>query len=111
MKTFTVESSWGTLVADAATGDVLVEHSHYRPECHRPAGDGGGPTSIANIFRFDVGEWRRAYPTEPLEGETLDILDLGYWQNRTPWAGYVYEPPEESWRSDFRHTYLDQLSR
>ncbi len=112
MKTFTVESSWGTIVANAETGDVIVAESRYHPDCHKPDGEGGGPTSIANIYRFDVAEWLASHKRSAiLDGESIDILDLGYWQNRTPWAGYVYEPSAESWRYEFRHTDLNLLSR
>lgn len=53
--------------------------------------------ALKDIVRFDVGEWRRAYPDEKIEpGDSIDILDLGSWSKDGS-----YEPPMADWRSDF----------
>lgn len=95
MKTFTVESSWGLVTANAETGDVLPEESRY----DRHDADEDYP--IQNIFRFDVAEWRRTYPGEELAGTSQDILDFGYWFNRKEGPGYQYTQPAYEWREEF----------
>lgn len=76
-----INSSNGTLVANAESGDVV-------------RADFDGP----EILRFDFDEWRRRYQCN-LPDE-LDILDVGYWYK----GGY--QPPEE----DFRQLVEDERS-
>lgn len=68
-----VNSSNGTLVANAESGDVV-------------RADFDGP----EILRFDFDEWRKHY-RRGLPDE-LDILDVGYWYR----GGY--QPPELHYR-------------
>lgn len=86
-KTFIVSSSNGELVANAGTGEVI--------EC--TVCRGGEGQYIENIAKFDVAEWCRTYPGEYLEGNTIDILDLGDWDKDGK-----YTPPEEDWREEYR---------
>lgn len=85
MKTFSVSSSNGCLTASAKTGRVI--------SCELNK-DGEG---IDQIQRFDVEEWRKAYPGENIAGHSIDILDLGYWDKSGK-----YEEPEKDWRKEFR---------
>ena len=94
-RSFTVSGNYGTITVDAATGDVLA----YVPEESEPPAYG-------DITRFDVAEWRTAYPGETLAGMSVDILDLAFW-HAVPlgfWAdGPVsYQPAESDWRAQFR---------
>lgn len=84
--TFTVTGSYGSLTVSATDGRVL----NYLPL------EGEGP-EYQDIVIFDVAEWRSTYPTERLEGLSVDILDLGY----TLKDGSTYAP-EVQWRADFR---------
>ena len=78
---FAVTGSWGDLSVDSGTGKIE----------YNPGGD------YANITRFDVAEWKRTYPREPLAGMTVDILDIGFWTDN----GYC--PPEEQWRKEWQN--------
>ena len=74
-ETFTVTGSYGDLRVDAKTGDVLTyfcEDWAYLP------GDDEAP-GYRDIVRFDVDEWRRFYPSEKLDDQWVDILDIGFW--------------------------------
>lgn len=84
MKTFTLISTHGSIVAKATNGEVV--HTHLSREWPSPT-----PVKI------DVKEWRKRYPGEKITGEH-DILDFGYWVPGTP--DLVYEPPCEDWRTD-----------
>jgi hypothetical protein len=46
-----------------------------------------------NVTRFDVEEWKRAYPGEEFNG--ADILDIGCWYRDGSYGG-----PEEDWRAE-----------
>jgi hypothetical protein len=77
-KLMSVISSHGELVIDE-NGNVLKDRSHYSDD------------ALKKIVRFDLAEYRTAYPN--YEGDT-DILDIGYWM-----ADGKYEPPEPEFRS------------
>lgn len=85
---FYVLGSHGQCVVDAKTGEVLyIEEDGHRPnDCE-----------YETIMRFDVDEWRAAYPRSDLVGISVDILDLGY----TLRDG-AYEAPQLDWRAEFR---------
>lgn len=89
-----IESSWGRIVVDPVTGYVDPAASVYFPDL---GGEQADP--ISNIYRFDVDEWRRAWPGEVLDGTEQDILDFGYWSL----PGDGYEPPVQEWRNEFRN--------
>ena len=89
-----IESSWGRIVVDPVTGYVDPVASNYLPD---PEGEQTYP--ISNIHRFDVDEWRRAWPGEALAGTEQDILDFGYWSR----PGDDYEPPAQEWRDECRN--------
>jgi hypothetical protein len=69
----TVTGTHGEVVVDAASG-IPLEFREYE-----------GAYATFGIVRFDLGEYRRFWGTEP---EHLDILDVGWWG-----AGGTYEPP------------------
>jgi hypothetical protein len=96
-KSFGVFSSNGFLTVNSATGEVM--------DCVL---DDEKERGLTDIARFDVDEWRKAYPNETLgstlEGErgdrivtTMDILDIGYWVKDG-----TYEGPVTEWREEFR---------
>lgn len=103
MKTFTVRSSWGRIVVDALTGNVDPAASVYYDDPTHAQGE----WPIRNIRRFNVDEWRKTYPDEVLEDSEQDILDFGYWINRTPLPGFIYEPPDADYRCNFRQLARD----
>ena len=80
----TVIGSWGHLNADARTGRVL--------DCRVDDFDEGG---YSDILRFDVDEWRAAYPGEDPQSRSIDILDLGLWTKTG-----LYDPPEPDFRGE-----------
>ena len=82
----TVNSSNGIIVIDDQ-GKVIVSESTYYPVAK------GDLYPIANIMKFDLAEYRKAYPDAPEPG-SYDILDLGYWMRDGK-----YEPPDYDWRS------------
>jgi hypothetical protein len=89
-----IESSWGRIVVDPVTGYVDPVASNYLPDR-----EGEQTHPISNIHRFDVDEWRRAWPGETLAGTEQDILDFGYWSR----PGDAYEPPVQEWRDECRN--------
>ena len=91
MDNLIITSSWGRIVVDPVTGYVDHLASVYSP-------DPEGEHPISDIRRFDVDEWRRAWPGETLAGTEQDILDFGYWSR----PGDAYEPPCEEWRDECR---------
>ena len=91
MDNLIIISTWGRIVVDSVTGYVDHLASVYSP-------DPEGEHPILDIRRFDVDEWRRAWPGETLAGTEQDILDFGYWSR----PGDAYEPPCEEWRDEYR---------
>ena len=91
MDNLIIISTWGRIVVDPVTGYVDHLASVYSP-------DPEGEHPISDIRRFDVDEWRRAWPGETLAGTEQDILDFGYWSR----PGDAYEPPCEEWRDEYR---------
>lgn len=77
--TFTVFGNAGSLTVNAIDGTVIS---------YEPQEDG----RYRDIQRFDVAEWRRTYVGESITGTSVDILDIGFWQD-----GEYFEP-EEDWR-------------
>lgn len=92
MKTIEVESSRGTLIIDTETGEIQ-SNLFYDVDPN------------VTITKFDVKEWHEAYPGRKLHSfRSIDILDLGYWYTHKGIQGY--EPPDESWRKEFRRTFV-----
>lgn len=81
-KTFGVFGSQGSFEADVETGCVV----RYDTE----------DADYLSIAKFDVNEWKSAYPDEDLEGMNLDILDIGSWDKAGNYGG-----PELDWRAEF----------
>jgi len=90
MSTFALRSSWGRLVCDSATGQVRPNESVYADDPNNEQGD----FPLCAIVSVDVGEWRKTYPGEDIEGEH-DILDFGL-------TFQVGSPPDSDWRKEFR---------
>jgi len=93
-ETFTVGGSWGELVCDVKTGNVVRynrEDSDWEKE-----GDG-----YDNITRLDADEWRRTYPGGDITAGH-DILDFGSWD-----TDGVYVEPKWDWRFNL---WLDRES-
>jgi hypothetical protein len=57
----------------------------------------GGFGIYEEIVKFDLDEWRHEYPGEELAGISVDILDLGYWNDDG-----VYTELATDWRREFR---------
>lgn len=99
--TFEALSSWGSLIAETETGNIIEKRlsppsrkdcttkEEYRQLCktHKV---------LSKAERFDVEEWRRTYPGEELNTQ-CDILDLGIFYD-----GGKYEPPVKEWREQFK---------
>jgi hypothetical protein len=86
MKEFTARGSWGNVVADAVTGDVLRIEDE-------PVLD-PGEVGYGYIVRLDVDEyrtWSKSKFGDKLLDEG-DILDIGFWNKE----GCYAEPVEES---------------
>lgn len=79
-----IASSHGMATFDCDTG--LVEAHDLGPDF--------GPKP----YKFDVEEWRKAYPGESMEG-IHDILDFGYWYRAGKHESYM--PPDKTWRAEF----------
>lgn len=92
MNTFNVRGSWGNITVNADTGKVVT----YTPDPPE-----NGEYDYNNISKFDIDEWRNENPDETLEGNDLDILDLGYWTNEG-----VYESPDYTWRKEIKEKIL-----
>jgi len=78
--TFIVQSSHGEFLATAPSGRVAkmrigLDSDAVWPVDERP-------------IRFDTAEWERYYNTLILDGQVIDILDIGYWM-----CDGSYEPP------------------
>lgn len=81
--------AWGNFDFCARTGAVLgVDPSGIHRE-----------SRIEDIpVRIDIAELANAYPDEEIDGQTYDVLDVGYWT-----ADGRYEAPEEDFREELRH--------
>ena len=80
----TIESSHGSLVVTIPAGEVLPEQSTYDGDEIRP------------IIKFDLAEWCKYYDQKSLP-QSLDILDVGYWNKDG-----TYEPPAYDWRKEVK---------
>jgi hypothetical protein len=78
-----VHSSHGDIAIDD-NGYVVVAESKYDDK------------ELINISRFDLVEYQKAYPDEPMPDE-FDILDLAYWTDKGD-----YIPAEEDFRNDVK---------
>jgi hypothetical protein len=92
----TVHSSWGDIRIDATTGTVLEFNLIDDPES----------TTYMQITKFDLAEYRLAYPTEQHPVVSYDILDLGYWYGHN----HAYEPPDLVWRKDCAYERANCIS-
>lgn len=86
---YTVRSSHGELTVDK-DGYVTWRHIDDR------ASEGG--SHLALITRFDLVEWRHHW-NDP-EGDSIDILDIGYWYNNPKTNSSTYIEPDADWRKD-----------
>lgn len=84
--TITLGSSHGEIIFDGY-GNVVEDNLTYGP------GEDDMNPEYAPV-RLDIEEFRRTYPTFPLDGHH-DILDWGFWM-----ANGEYGEPEEDWRRD-----------
>lgn len=78
---FTVCSSHGTFIVQKNTGRVL------RFDIANKESD-----NLSDIKVFNTAEWISYYNTHGFISDTIDILDLGYWQ------GGNYVEPAHEWR-------------
>lgn len=77
-----VGGNHGNLEVDADTGAVLsYEYEGFDSDGYKI------------IVRFDVAEFRQAYPNEDIVGTYVDILDIGYWYSKGDDGELGYEPP------------------
>lgn len=105
-----VYSSWGVFEMDTDTGNVLKWTPEPTMAKERAEFDN------AQIFRFDIEEWKAYYPKvylasylESRGGFGFDILDLGYWYwfkddgviKRSDPNDHGYQQPEHRWRREF----------
>lgn len=81
--TFSVWGNHGTLSVCTATGDVLS----------LDVTGADNPKEYATIVRFDVAEYRTAYPAVALDSGRVDVVDIGFWS-----ADGSYDPPEADHR-------------
>jgi len=81
--------AWGNFDFCARTGAVLgIDASGIHHD-----------TRIEDMpVRIDVSELSKAYPDEDIDGQTYDVLDVGYWM-----ADGRFEAPEEDFREELRH--------
>jgi hypothetical protein len=92
----TVRSNHGILTIDTR-GTVT--------RCHLDNDDADGGAHLAQIARFDIGEWQRRWGKEL--PESFDILDLGYWYFGAD-DSERYAPPDETWRVDIAEAMFDR---
>jgi len=84
---FTIESSNGVLTVDANNGLVDVAKSIYFDEAD---------DKFRSITVFDIKEFEAYYGYGIIEGDNIDILDLGYWYKDG------YEEPAMDWREELK---------
>lgn len=82
LKTFTVTSSNGQIIADKETGECLIH------ECE---------IDIENITKFDIEEYKKYHGFDEVQND-IDILDLGYWYKAK--GTIEYEEPAHDWRKE-----------
>lgn len=88
--TFTVWGNGGELTVDAMTGDVVG----YDPTAGDTIAE-GETAAYADISRFDVREFQRAYPAEQIAGQRVDICDIGFWADGKAYEAAVPEVRKE----------------
>lgn len=94
-KTFNVSGLHGELIVDAGTGKVIYLLNYDSDEYEK-------------ITQFDVLGWERYHDTQ-IEGLTLDILDIGYWEVNE--AGKeVFEEPCHNWRDELDAILVEEAS-
>lgn len=69
MKNFRIHGSYGSLVVDSETGEVVSILDGL--------GEYGG--EYDDIEKFDIDKWHKKYPRKPLADEDVDILDFSFW--------------------------------
>ena len=82
-----VFSSWGSIYADRITGKVIDRSLDDFDE--------NGRNYLADIDRIDISEHEHFWDKKI--SDTVDILDLGYWN-----MDGSYDGPETSWRNEAR---------
>lgn len=97
MNTIEVFGNHGSLTVELEYG--LVIDRVACTECYHDASgvpDGSGCVCEGYdvAVKFDITEFRAAYPNERIEGMHVDILDIGSWDREG-----VYEPAEPSYRN------------
>jgi len=83
-RTLRVTSTNGILTVDKQTGQVMRCDMYLK-----------GDDYITKITRFHLSEYKQTYQTSV--PDTLDILDLGYWN-----IDKSYEEPAYEWRQDLK---------
>ena len=95
-KTFTISGSHGQVEVDAETGKVIRKLVWCDGTID---GSRGGNCEEHDCdyaaFTYDVNEWRQKFPGLTLEGNDLDILDIGY-----TYSDGLYEAPAQDWRDE-----------
>jgi len=90
-KQYVVNSSHGML--------FINEHGFVEFSSSNEDEDAADYRGLHNIHRFNLVEYQQTYGELPHE---FDILDLGYWLDKTPDENNLfgkYEPPDYKWRS------------
>lgn len=96
---YTVRSSHGELTIDK-DGYVLERQIDYT--------DSDAGTHLVLIARFDLVEWQHHWNNP--EGNSIDILDLGYWYNDPKTNTSTYEPPDADWRKEIAEILFQRQS-
>lgn len=103
---FIVSGSHGTILVNATTGKPIqiiipCDCGDMRSTAACEAGCVNGGSSYMD-YTYDVIEWRTTYPGLKLEGDDLDILDIGF----TDKDG-MFEGPAQDWRDERAWRVLD----
>lgn len=69
--TFTVNGADGILKVELKHGLIVDVESWAFPVLW--------PSPYARIAKFDLAEFARSYPGEPLPGQTVSMSDLSFW--------------------------------
>ena len=94
---YTVRSSHGELTIDK-DGYVI------KRQIDNPDSDGG--SHLALITRFDLVEWQHHWNNP--EGNSIDILDLGYWYDDPNAEAITYVEPDAKWRKEIAEILLSR---
>lgn len=94
MNTFIITSSCGTIVASVSDGVVVTIDTSNDPQPDK---------EFKSIQKMDIEEYKKYYGKPIKKGDSVDILDIGYWHKRKfNGEQNEYEPACKDWRDEVK---------